>query len=220
MSNTTIHYASMVYPKDKLVRQSELVDEFYVQTNCPVFNHKSNRIFVGHSSRDFSIKVDRTEDHNYLTCAEPDLLEFDDEHLNSPNPVAQIKFPKFLFWTYDDDIWFEFNDHPMTSYSNNFIAIGGWFNLSNWARSNSLAVTIVDETKPVIIKKGDPLFRMSFHSPNPDDGIVLKKEEDPETVKEVMNKYVINKEGRDWQGKIFSKTYQKSKCPVSFLFNK
>ena len=35
-----------------------------------------------------------------------------------------------------------------------------------------------------------------------------------------MNKYVINKEGRDWQGKIFSKTDQKSKCPVSFLFNK
>ena len=78
----------------------------------------------------------------------------------------------------------------------------------------------MDETKPVIIKKGDPLFRMSFHSPNPDDGIVLKKEEDPETVKEVMDKYIINKEGRDWQGKIFSKTDQKSKCPVSFLFNK
>ena len=218
MSNQTIHYASLIYANDVLTRQSELVSEFYVQTLCPVFNHKTNRVFIGHSSRDFSFKVDRTEDHNYLTCPEQELLEFDDEHLNSPNPVVQIKFPKFLFWTYEDDIWFEFNDHPMTSYTNNFIAIGGWFNLSNWARTNSLAITLVDETKPVIIKKGDPLFRMSFHSSNPDDGIILKKESDPEKVKEVFNKYSANKSDREWQSKIFSKTDSSSKCPVSFLF--
>lgn len=221
MSNRTIHYASMIYPKTKLVRQSELVDEFYVQTECPVFNHKSNRVFVGHSPRDFSLKVDRTEDHNYLTCLEPDLLEFDDEHLNSPKPVVQIKFPKFLFWTYDDDIWFEFFDHPMTSYSNNFIAIGGWFNLSNWARSNSLAVTIVDETKPVIIKKGDPLFRVSFHPPNLDEGVILEKEEGVGEREGILQLWLEHhqKSTKDvWKPRLFSKTKAKSKCPVSFLF--
>ena len=218
MSSKTIHYVSLYSPDDTLIRQSELVDEFYVQTLCPVFNHKTSRVFVGHSPRDFSLRVDRTDDHNYLVCSEPELLEFDDEHLNSPKPVVQIKFPKFLFWTYEDDVWWEFLDHPMTSYTNNFIAIGGWFNLSNWARTNSLAITLVDETKPVIIKKGDPLFRMSFHSSNPDDGIILKKESDPEKVKEVFNKYSANKSDREWQSKIFSKTDSSSKCPVSFLF--
>ena len=222
MSSTTIHYINENHKRfdDSLVRQSDLDDDRFVYSQCPVYNHKTNRVFVGTSPIDFKLKIDRTPNKNIIRCSDSRLVEGDDQHVNSPRPVVQLKFPRFLFWTHDDDVWFEFNDHPMTSYSNNFIAIGGWFNLSNWARSNSLAVTFVDETKPVIIKKGDPLFRMSFHSPNPDDGIVLKKEEDPETVKEVMDKYIINKEGRDWQGKIFSKTDQKSKCPVSFLFNK
>ena len=218
MSSKTIHYVSLYSPDDTLIRQSELIDEFYVQTLCPVFNHKTSRVFVGHSPRDFSLRVDRTDDHNYLVCSEPELLEFDDEHLNSPKPVVQIKFPKFLFWTYEDDVWWEFLDHPMTSYTNNFIAIGGWFNLSNWARTNSLAITLVDETKPVIIKKGDPLFRVSFHTPDPDDSIILKKEEDPERVKEVFDKYTTNSSSRDWKTKLFSKTKTESKCPVSFLF--
>ena len=67
-------------------------------------------------------------------------------------------------------------DHPMTSYSNNFIAVGGWWNLSNWSRSISLGMTIVDETNPVVIKKGDPLFRISFYSNNMDDTFTLKEE--------------------------------------------
>ena len=218
MSSKTIHYVSLYSPDDVLTRQSELVEEFYIQSACPVFNHKTSRVFVGHSPRDFSLRVDRTEDHNYLVCPEPELLEFDDDHLNSPKPVVQIKFPKFLFWTYEDDVWWEFLDHPMTSYTNNFIAIGGWFNLSNWARTNSLAITLVDETKPVIIKKGDPLFRSSFHTPNPDDTIILKKETDPEMVEEIFNKYSANNMSRDWRPKLFSKTKSESKCPVSFLF--
>ena len=31
-------------------------------------------------------------------------------HLN----LLQLVFPKFLFYTEEDNIWFEFNDHPMT----------------------------------------------------------------------------------------------------------
>ena len=49
-------------------------------------------------------------------------IDIDDEHIYSPQPVFQLYVPKFLFWTEDDDIWIEQNDHPMTSLNNNIVA--------------------------------------------------------------------------------------------------
>ena len=219
MSSTTIHYINANHKRfdDSLVRQSDLDDDRFVYSQCPVYNHKTNRVFVGTSPIDFKLKIDRTPNQNIIRCSDYTLVEGDDQHVNSPRPVVQLKFPRFLFWTHDDDVWFEFNDHPMTSLRNNFIAVGGWFNLSNWSRNLSLAITLVDERKPVIIKKGDPLFRVSFYPPNLDDSIILKKE----TNTEVVNQWVeahSKKSEEDWRPRLFSKTKTESKCPFSFLF--
>ena len=149
------------------------------------------------------------------------MVEGDDQHVNSPRPVVQLKFPRFLFWTHDDDVWFEFNDHPMTSLRNNFIAVGGWFNLSNWSRNLSLAITLVDERKPVIIKKGDPLFRVSFYPSDLNNGINLSQEKDPTQIDYAWDEYIkkqtIGQQNKTWKPKLFSET-GKSKCPFSFLF--
>ena len=51
-----------------------------------------------------------------------------------------------------------------------------------------MAFTIVDESKPVLIKKGNPLFRISFHSSNPDDIIHLIQEKDPSKVNTILKK--------------------------------
>ena len=120
-------------------------------------------------------------------------------------------------------MWFNFLDHPMTSYSNNLIAVGGWFNLSNWTRTSSFAFTMVDESKPVIIKKGDPICRLSFIHPNLDDGIILKEEKDPKKITKINQSYEegrlrITNENPLWKRSLFSKTNSKSKCPVGFLF--
>ena len=145
------------------------------------------------------------------------MLEYDDEHIKSPKPVIQLVFPKFLFYTEDDNIWFEFNDHPMTALNNNFIAISGWFNLSNWSRTSSTAITLVDEKRCVIIKKGDPLFRVSFYPPNLDDSIILKKETNTEVIHQWVDAHGKKSE-EDWRPRLFSKTKTESKCPFSFLF--
>ena len=125
--------------------------------------------------------------------------------------------PKFLFYTEDDTVWFEFNDHPMTALKNNFIAISGWFNLSNWSRASSTAITLVDEKRCVIIEKGDPLFRVSFYPPNLDDSIVLKKETNTEVVNQWVEAHSKITE-QDWRPRLFSKTKTESKCPFNFLF--
>ena len=211
----TIHYVSVFNKEDTLIPQSDLIDSGYVQNKCPVYNHKQSRTFVATSPIDFSLSIDRS--NNKISCSRPELLEYDDDHINSPKPVFQLVFPKFLFYTEEDNIWFEFNDHPMTALKNNFIAIGGWFNLSNWSRASSTAITLVNEKKSVIIEKGDPLFRVSFYPPNLDDSIILKKE----TNTEVVNQWVEAHEKKteeDWRPRLFSKTKTESKCPFSFLF--
>ena len=211
----TIHYVSVFNREDTLIPQSDLIDSGYVQNKCPVYNHKQSRTFVATSPIDFTLSIDRS--NNKISCSRPELLEYDDEHINSPKPVIQLVFPKFLFYTEDDNIWFEFNDHPMTALNNNFIAISGWFNLSNWSRTSSTAITLVDEKRCVIIEKGDPLFRVSFYPPNLDDSIILKKETDTEVVRQWVDAH-SKKSEEDWRPRLFSKTKSESKCPFSFLF--
>ena len=211
----TIHYVSVFNREDTLIPQSDLIDSGYVQNKCPVYNHKQSRTFVATSPIDFSLSIDQS--NNKISCSRPELLEYDDDHINSPKPVFQLVFPKFLFYTEDDNIWFEFNDHPMTALNNNFIAISGWFNLSNWSRTSSTAITLVDEKRCVIIKKGDPLFRVSFYPPNLDDSIILKKETNTEVVRQWVDAH-SKKSEEDWRPRLFSKTKTESKCPFSFLF--
>ena len=211
----TIHYVSVFNKEDTLIPQSDLIDLGYVQNKCPVYNHKQSRTFVATSSIDFSLSIDRS--NNKISCSRPELLEYDNDHIQSPKPVIQLVFPKFLFYTEDDNIWFEFNDHPMTALNNNFIAISGWFNLSNWSRTSSTAITLVDEKRCVIIKKGDPLFRVSFYPPNLDDSIILKKETNTEVIHQWVDAH-SKKSEEDWRPRLFSKTKTESKCPFSFLF--
>ena len=212
---STIHYVSVFNKEDTLTPQSDLIDLEYAQTKCPVHNQKQSRTFLATSPIDFSLSIDRS--NNKISCSRPELLEYDDEHINSPKPVFQLVFPKFLFYTEDDNVWFEFNDHPMTALKNNFIAISGWFNLSNWSRASSTAITLVDEKRCVIIEKGDPLFRVSFYPPNLDDSIVLKKETNTEVVNQWVEAHSKITE-QDWRPRLFSKTKTESKCPFSFLF--
>ena len=211
----TIHYVSVFNKEDTLIPQSDIIDSGYVQNKCPVYNHKQSRTFVATSPIDFTLSIDRS--NNKISCSRPELLEYDDDHINSPKPVFQLVFPKFLFYTENDNIWFEFNDHPMTALNNNFIAISGWFNLSNWSRTSSTAITLVDEKRCVIIKKGDPLFRVSFYPPNLDDSIILKKETNTEVVRQWVDAH-SKKSEEDWRPRLFSKTKTESKCPFSFLF--
>ena len=212
---STIHYVSVFNKEDTLIPQSDLIDSGYVQNKCPVYNHKQSRTFVATSPIDFSLSIDRS--NNKISCSRPELLEYEDDHINSPKPVFQLVFPKFLFYTENDNIWFEFNDHPMTALNNNFIAISGWFNLSNWSRVSSTAITLVDEKRCVIIEKGDPLFRVSFYPPNLDDSIILKKETNTEVIHQWVDAH-SKKSEEDWRPRLFSKTKTESKCPFSFLF--
>ena len=221
--NTKVYYFGVDTPSDCLVK--ERLDDEYVHSQCPVVHHKNNRIFVAHSPVNFEAKVDRTPEGNKVTTNREDLLEYHDNYFTAPHPVLQLKSPMFLFYTEENNVWFEFDAHPMTSLTNNFIAVGGWFNLSNWSRASSLAMTVVDETKPVVIKKGDPVCKIRFYpTDNLDNGVVLREQRDPKLIEKIKSVYAKKQQNgwsdKNWKGKIFSRTEKESKCPVSFLFKK
>ena len=218
----TIYYADVYSLNSKLIKQSSLIDSKYVYQKCPAFVHKNERIFVGTSPVDLDFSIERTSEGPLMQISDmskTDYIDIDDEHIYSPQPVFQLYIPKFLFWTEDDDIWIEQNDHPMTSLNNNIIAVPAWFNLSNWSRTVSVAFTIVNEHKPVIIKKGDPLFRISFYSNNLNDNFKLEEKKYLSEYKDVVENHLYQRRESDgYKTKLFSKTSKTGKCPFSFLF--
>ena len=227
MTKKIIYYSVLSDDNPSLERQINFLDKSFVFSECPVFNHKLNRTFVCNSTIDLCLNIDKK--NKKISCDSPNLIFFDDEHLfSAPKPVVQLTFCQFLFWTNEDNIWFEFNDHPMTSYSNNFIAVPGWFNLSNWPRATSLGAVLVDENKPLIIKKGDPLFRITFHPSNLNDGIILKREENTEKSQKIISimddniksQRKNNKESllrKLFVNKNSISTNNEKKCPFRFL---
>ena len=218
----TIHYADVYKLGSKLVRTSDIIEKGYVYQQCPAFTHKNERTFVGYSPIELVFSIERTSNGPLLSIKDNSMIQFidiDDQHINSPMPVFQLYIPKFLFWTHDDDLLIEQNDHPMTSLKNNIVGVTASFNLSNCSRTLSVAFTLVNERKPVIIRKGDPLFRISFYSNNLDDDIILKQEEYSEEYKQsVETDLYARRDVKGYKHKLFDQTNKVGKCPFSFLF--
>lgn len=221
MSFVKVYYADILEGSlgdQVLYRERDLYSDKFPYTECPVFNHKSNRTFVGLSPINFTLKVSKadiySDDNNFIGEE-----SFKDSHTKAPLPVIQLKFPKFLFWTEDPNIWWEYKDHPMTSLNNNFVGVGGWFNLSEWPRMMSNSFTIVDPEKPITIKKGDPLFRLCFYPPDLNSGIILEKITDPEKIKKATE-YHHSRVQSTWKNKLFRNMQRPKTCPFKFLYDR
>lgn len=236
MSNIKVHYAPALFTINNntygdidLCRQSQIIPKTDVYMTCPVCVHKYNRTFIGYAPIDIEVFFDKKNRMVIVDDGLETFVECTEEYIDSPNVTIQFYFPRYMLWTQDEDVWVEFNDHPMTSYTNNCIAVNGWFNLSNWPRCTNFAVTIVDTNKPIKISKGDPLFRLTFHHKNLNTGIVLKKETNLDNINMVWNKINENKllvlEQSDNTNNSISNILRKTlfsatekKCPFRFLF--
>ena len=172
MSSVEIFYVKNQKVTQPLIREIDIEKQDtqrYSYQMCPVWNHKANRTFVAFSPVDYSFTVD-VENKNVIyhddTFLDNDrcenmFLTMDD--LTSPHPIIQVTVPSYFFWCKEPNVWLEYKDHPFTAAYNNFISIGGWFNLSNHPKDSSVGMKILDETKPVVVKKNDPVYKLCFH---------------------------------------------------------
>jgi len=206
-----VNYISTGDNPDKLkllVREYNGVDKTQQYNKCPVFKHRKNRTFVGYSPVDFKLGFDS----GTLWSSDPDCIN----SVNVTDPdhptelVFQLEICNFALWTDEPDVWLDYSSHPLTSLNNNFTVVEGWFNISNWSRDTSLATRLVDKNKPLIIKKGDPLFRITFLSPDLNRGVILKERTRASKLKFHLSKNKDYKEGN----KLFAET---KKCPFPFL---
>lgn len=182
MSSIEIFYVKNQEITDPLIRESDLEKQGprrYSYQMCPAWNHKVNRTFIAHSPVDYSFTVDIQNkkviyhDNTLLDnkLSEQTFLTMDD--VEYPNPIVQVSIPSYFFWCKEPNVWMEYKDHPLTAANSNFISIGGWFNLSNHPRDTSIGMKILDNEKPVIVKKGDPVYKMCFYPTDLSDEIQL-----------------------------------------------
>ena len=218
LKNYEVYYSPVMYFGENDIEKESLEQhKKYSYHRCPVWNHQISRIFIVKSPVDFEVKFSKTEQHlieykigdeetkviNLLTDAEDDKTFGDDNFIihipdvMTDNPVIQLPFTNTYFWTSPklEYVWFEFLDHPMTSLKNNFIPVGGWFNLANYPRNTSLGIKVIDVDKPVSVKKGDPLYRVRFYSDDLDEMPVLVKKEPHEFPDNLMYENVMKLRG-------------------------
>ena len=161
--------------------------------DCPAFTHKTSREWIVYAPKDMTLEIDN--ENNMISCAQ---LTKEDLHRTvqvqnkrAPITTMQVCMPMLICWTKNKNIWVEVKDHPLTSLNNNFTVVQGWFNLSSWTRPISFGLNILDNTKPVVIKRGDPLYKINFiEEGNLNQEFNFKKELPPERLLIDMNKRV------------------------------
>ena len=195
------------------------VDKDNIYTDCPVWNHKAQRTFLVRSPIDFTMQYDRETDrvewnHNLNN----DNFFFFDNGWNTKSPVVQTTFPSVIMWTKQRNIWVEARPHAHTSGKNNIVAIGGWWNLSQWVRTINFAFQFADETQPVTIKRGDPLYEICLYNQhNLNDKVKLTRHDSiPDAIARRANANVRVKQfvKRLSPDHLFQ---SQSKCPFAFL---
>lgn len=195
---------------------------------CPAWNHQNSRTFTVYASSNLHIQFDENNNQVYsntLTQNEFDNCIMLTDNWNSDKCTIQIirLFTNF-YWTSDKNIWISVLPHPLTSLNNNFYHCGAWFNLSNWPRAVNIAAILIDKTKPLVIKRGDPLYNIKFHTNNQNDKfdlIYTKLDIDKFQQADKRNFFVREKrhsEGFDYQKIIFESKNNSSRCPFKFLW--
>lgn len=207
----------------------ESEDKNYIFQRCPAWKTWASSSFIVYSQSDIIFFFDEDKKSigsNYLS---PEELRYwiqinmeNDCWLDGTCPVIQIGQMMCLD-TKDKNVWVEqlpyFNKYPDSNYE----IIPATFPISVWKRPLSVAIKILDNTKPVVIRRGDPLYIMRFYTDDFASFSLEKKnlgENYKNEIKSNMN-WIRENPMKSWSKIIglFNKE-KKSKCPFSFMFKK
>ena len=218
-SGGTNPYSSLCLPEVSydLRTVGDTIDSNYIYTDCPVWSHKANRTYVMRSPMDFEFSIGENN-VNPINCPTRDFFHLDDGW-NILNPVVQLSMPVLFAWTKHKNIWIDIDASPYTALKNNFIAIGGQWNLSRWSRPISFGMQVVDPRKSVRVKRGDPIYYVTFKSSDLNEKFSLVREDHVpnEVFRRSLQNTGIKKLFPHMSGKfLFEK--QESKCPFKFMW--
>ena len=218
-SDGTNPYSALCLPEVSydLKSVSDTIDTNYIYTDCPVWSHKAKRTYVMRSPMDFEFSIGEY-DVNPINCPTRDFIHLDDGW-NNLNPVIQTSMPVLFAWTKHKNIWVDIEPSPYTALKNNFITIGGQWNLSRWNRPISFGMQAVDTRKSVRVKRGDPIYYVTFRSSDLNEKFSLVRED--HVPNEVFRRSIQNtgiKKLFPGMSSKFLFEKQENKCPFKFMW--
>ena len=208
----------------------ELEDKNHVFAKCPAWKHWASSAFIVYSQADIVFFVNKDSKQigsNYLSPQELNYwIQFNAENdawLDGKNPVIQIGQMMCLD-TKEKNVWVEQLPSFEKSSDSNYEIVPAAFPISVWKRPLSVAIKISDPNKPVVIRRGDPLYIMKFNTGNFSTFSLNKKQLGDNYKNELMSNmnWVKQNPMKSWSKIIglFNNQKNESKCPFSFLFRK
>jgi hypothetical protein len=201
---------------------------------CPAFTNYYKNCYLIRCPFDLTISLDPVT--NSFRTNEFDQ-EFYDKYLVDrvdQNNIYRMLSLRILYLFYSEhEVLMQQISPSMhkTELINNINIIHGEFDISKWIRPVEFSFEIVDKTKPLILKRGDPLFYIRFATNETVKLIRSPMTEELNYIssaclyaKDVIRKQSLNERYESakslissYKDKIFGK---KSKCPFSFLRRK
>jgi hypothetical protein len=205
-------------------------DSAYIQ--CPAFLDYVKNTYIIRSPFDLTLTVEKNaRDEKYIGIDRYDknfhndniFPRFDD----STQTTLLTILVCYLFFT-NKSTMVETTPAFMhsTDLIKNTVLIPGTFDISKWYRNIDFSVEIIDETKPLVFKRGDPLFYVKFKT---DDKInLIRTEYNDElfnvvesctTLKNIVRSNTLDENYNSAKGflTLFKDKFFKKKCPFKFF---
>jgi hypothetical protein len=151
--------------------------------NCPAFTDFFKNVFVIQSPIDIAIDFNKEQDNVTITGEKGVDQDFFNTYVQTRG--EQIgKFDKFLmtctflqliFYSKEPVIIEYMPSFTLYKKNINYNLIPGQFRIDKWIRPLDFTFEFIDQSKPIIIKRGDPLFTLRFNSLT-NDKIELERE--------------------------------------------
>lgn len=209
-------------------------DSAYIQ--CPAFLDFVKNTYVIRSPFDLTVTVERNKDGNKYIGIDRYDREFHQENIlprfdDSSKTTLLTMMTCYLFFTDTSTVIESLPAHMhSTELLKNTIVIPGTFDISKWYRPVDFSVEWIDESKPLVFKRGDPLFYVKFKT---DEKVNLIRTEYTDdlvnavesctTLKTIVSNNSLEenyKSAGSFLELFKSKFFKKSKCPFGFLRNK
>lgn len=151
--------------------------------NCPAFTDFFRNVFVIPSPIDITISFDKKNDSVTITGDKGIDQNFFNNFIQARGKqigkqdkfLLTCTFIRLIFYTKDPVLIEYMPSYTLYKQDNNFNLIPGQFRIDKWIRPLDFTFEFIDESKPIIIKRGDPLFTLRFNSAS-SDKIDLERE--------------------------------------------
>ena len=167
---------------------------------CPAFQKYYENTFVIQCPFDLEIRVDKTnlDSNGKYILTDRYGQQFYDKYIvyrvdeKNDFTMIDVNIP-YVFYCENSTI-VELMPHHMgiDNHENNFRVIPGEFDIARWHRSLNFSIEIIDDDKPVILTRGEPLFSVRFRPKN-GSSVILERSEFTPVLRDSLNSCVTLK---------------------------